>query len=142
MRRAQTCVYAGVLLQTALADEGLVADAAVELLGGVVQRAVHLQAVLVGEGLAAHAAGVRADARVVEHVDAQRVELGQRLAADVADELPFRTWLDLALFLALLAARGVLGRRPGQRRCPLCLLVLVPGHVGSQGCRVLEFLIA
>lgn len=124
-------MYAGVLLQAAFADERLVADAAVELLGCVVQSAVHLQAVLVGEGLSADAAGVRSDARVVEHVDAQRVELGQRLAADVADKLPFGAWLDLALFLAILAAGGVLGRRPGKRRGPLGLLVLVPGHMGS-----------
>lgn len=127
----QTCVYAGVLLQAAFADKRLVADAAVELLGCVVQGAVHLQAVLVSEGLAADAARVRSDTRVVEHVDAQRVKLGQRLAADVADELPFGAWFDLPLFLTLLAAGGVLGRRPGKRRGPLSLLVLVPGHMGS-----------
>lgn len=65
-----------MLLHAPLAHERLLAEAALELLGDVVQRSVHLQAVFVGEGFVAHFAGVRPHARVVQHVDPQRVHLG------------------------------------------------------------------
>lgn len=66
---------AGVLLHAALAHKTLLAIFTLELLGDVVQRAVHLQAVFVGESLAADLAGVRPHPRVIQHVDPQRVEL-------------------------------------------------------------------
>lgn len=64
-----------MLLHAPLAHKRLLTEPTLELLGDVVQCAVHLQAVFMGEGFAAHLAGVRPHTGVAQHVDPQRVQL-------------------------------------------------------------------
>lgn len=135
-------MQAGVLLHAPLAHKCLLAVFALELLGDVVQHAVHLQAVLVGERLAAHLAGVGPHARVRQHVDPQRVQLRQRLPADVAHKLPPDVRRRLVVQLAFRPLRGaLLGRRFGDRRS-LAPLLLVSGQVSLERGGVLELLAA
>lgn len=88
---------AGVLSQTPLGNEGLVAHGAVEALGSVMQSSVHLQVVLGREALPADPARVWPHSCMVQHVDAQRVQLGQRLATNVTYKLTFGATFSLTL---------------------------------------------